>query len=146
MEHLAEAAAVRRGVVRLGRRLRQERGEGSLSPNELGVLGHLSRHGHATPGEIAAAERQRPQSLTRVFAELEAEGLIAREAGTVDRRRSVLRLTETGLRALERDMADRDAWLAGALASLGGTERGVLVLASAIMERLAHGDRTGDRP
>ncbi|KUJ40153.1 MarR family transcriptional regulator [Streptomyces sp. NPDC093228] len=146
MEHLAEAAAVRRGVVRLGRRLRQERGEGSLSPNELGVLGHLSRHGHATPGEIAGAERQRPQSLTRVFAELEAEGLIAREAGTVDRRRSVLRLTETGLRALERDMADRDAWLAGALASLGETERGVLVLASAIMERLAHGDPTGDRP
>lgn len=37
-------------------------------------------------------------------------------------------------------MADRDAWLARALASLGETERG------AIMERLAHGDPTGDRP
>ncbi|MGW2551509.1 hypothetical protein [Streptomyces sp. NPDC001635] len=43
-------------------------------------------------------------------------------------------------------MADRDAWLARALASLGETERGVLVLAGAIMERLAHGDPTGDRP
>ncbi|MFF0763179.1 hypothetical protein ACFYWH_24515 [Streptomyces sp. NPDC003737] len=38
------------------------------------------------------------------------------------------------------DMAARDAWLARALASLGETERG------AIMERLAHGDPTGDRP
>ncbi|MET8634663.1 MarR family winged helix-turn-helix transcriptional regulator [Streptomyces sp. NPDC004096] len=139
-------AAIRRGVVRLGRRLRQECGEGSLSPNELGVLGHLSRHGHATTGEIAAAERQRPQSSTRVFAELEAEGLIAREAGTVDRRQSVLRLTEHGRRALERDMAGRDARLAAALASLGDTERGVLTLASALMERLAHEDPPGDRP
>ncbi|MGW5248570.1 MarR family winged helix-turn-helix transcriptional regulator [Streptomyces sp. NPDC004129] len=137
MEHLSEAAALRRGVVRLGRRLRQERGEGSLSPNQLGVLGHLHRHGPATPGEIAAAERQRPQSLTRVFAELEAEGLIAREPDPVDRRQSVLRLTEDGRRTLARDMAERDAWLAVGLASLGETERGVLALAAALMERLA---------
>ncbi|MET8949832.1 MarR family winged helix-turn-helix transcriptional regulator [Streptomyces sp. NPDC004393] len=137
MEHLSEAAALRRGVVRLGRRLRQERGEGSLSPNQLGVLGHLHRHGPATPGEIAAAERQRPQSLTRVFAELEAEGLIAREPDPVDRRQSVLRLTEDGRRTLARDMAERDAWLAAGLASLGETERGVLALAAALMERLA---------
>ncbi|MFF4566413.1 MarR family winged helix-turn-helix transcriptional regulator [Streptomyces sp. NPDC001435] len=137
MDDLSEAARIRRGVVRLNRRLRQERGDGSLSPNQLAVLGHLHRHGSATPGEIAAAERQRPQSLTRVFAELETEGLIAREPGTEDRRRSVLTLTAQGRRALERDMADRDAWLATALASLGETERGVLALAGALLERLA---------
>jgi DNA-binding MarR family transcriptional regulator len=134
---LPEAARLRRGIVRLNRRLRQERGEGSLSPNPLSVLGHLGRHGPATPGEVAAAERQRPQSLTRVFAELEAEGLIVRAPGTADRRRSVLSLTEKGRRALERDMAERDAWLATALASLSPTERGVLELAGALMERLA---------
>ncbi|MGW3120395.1 MarR family winged helix-turn-helix transcriptional regulator [Streptomyces sp. NPDC001107] len=137
MDHLAEAARIRRGVMRLNRRLRQERGDGSLSANQLLVLGHLHRHGAATPGEVAAAERQRPQSLTRVFAELEAEGLIAREPGTVDRRQSVLSLTEAGRRALERDMAERDAWLSGALASLSPTEQGVLELAAALMERLA---------
>jgi DNA-binding MarR family transcriptional regulator len=137
MSHLPEATRIRHGLVRLNRRLRQERGDGSLSPNPLSVLGHLYRHGPATPGEVAAAERQRPQSLTRVFAELEAEGLIAREPGTADRRQSVLSLTEEGRRALERDMADRDAWLADALASLNPTERGVLELAAALMERLA---------
>lgn len=88
------------------------------------MLGHLHRHGSATPGEVAVALRQRPQSLTRVFAELEAEGLMAREAGSVDRRQSVLSLTESGRLALERDMGERDAWLAGALASLSATERG----------------------
>ncbi|MGW2745839.1 MarR family winged helix-turn-helix transcriptional regulator [Streptomyces sp. NPDC001450] len=136
MDHLSEAALLRRAVVRLNRRLRQERGDGSLSSNQLVVLGYLHRHGSATPGEIAAAERQRPQSLTRVFAELEADGLIAREAGTTDRRQAVLTLTEPGRRALERDMAERDAWLAEALGALGETERGVLALAAAVMERL----------
>ncbi len=123
--------------MRLNRRLRQERGEAGLSANQLGVLGHLHRHGSATPGEVAAAERQRPQSLTRVFAELEAAGLIVREPGAVDRRQSVLSLTEAGRTALERDMAARDAWLSGALASLSPTERGVLELAGALLERLA---------
>jgi DNA-binding MarR family transcriptional regulator len=118
--------------------LRQERGnEAGLTPNQLIVLGHLHRHHFATPGEIAAAERQRPQSLTRVFAELEAEGLIAREPGTVDRRQSVLTLTAEGRRALDQDMVERDVWLADALASLSTTERGVLELAAALMERLA---------
>ncbi|MGW7260890.1 MarR family winged helix-turn-helix transcriptional regulator [Streptomyces sp. NPDC054834] len=136
MDHLPEAARLRRGIVRLNRRLRQERGDGSLSPNQLVVLGYLHRYGPATPGAIAAAERQRPQSLTRVFAELEEGGLIVREADRVDRRQSVLTLTAEGRRVLERDMAERDAWLAGALASLSETERGVLMLAGALMERL----------
>ena len=140
MEHLPEAARVRHGVLRFNRRLRQERGAGSLSPNQLTVLGHLRRNGPSTPGQVAEAERQRPQSLTRVFAELEAEGLIVREPGTTDRRRSVLSLTEEGRRALERDMAERDAWLAPALETLSETERGVLALAAEVMERLANAE------
>jgi hypothetical protein len=36
-------------------------------------------------------------------------------------------------------MAERDVWLAEALASLSATERGVLELAGALMERLADG-------
>ncbi len=91
--------------MRLNRRLRQERGnEAGLTPNQLIVLGHLHRHGSATPGEVAVAERQRPQSLTRVFGELEAEGLISREPSAVDRRQSVLTLTVEGRRALDQDM------------------------------------------
>ncbi|MFD5796000.1 hypothetical protein ACFWIO_21150 [Streptomyces diastatochromogenes] len=69
-----------------------------------------------------------------------------RETGTVDRRQSVLTLTESGRRALERDMAERDAWLAEALGALGDTERGVLAPAATVMERLGTIDvpvRTG---
>ncbi|MGV9355853.1 MarR family winged helix-turn-helix transcriptional regulator [Streptomyces misionensis] len=143
MDHLAEAAALRRAVVRINRRLRQEHGEGGLSPNQLAVLGHLHAHGSATPGRIAARERQRPQSLTRVFADLEAEGLIVREPDPDDRRQSVLTLTEAGRRTLERDITERDIWLAAALSTLGETERGVLTLAGALLERLGTMDIPG---
>jgi hypothetical protein len=48
-----------------------------------------------------------------------------------------------GRLALERDMAERDAWLAGALASLSATERGVLELAAELMERVADTETLG---
>ena len=39
----------------------------ALSPNKVLVLAHLRHAGQSTPGQIAEAERQRPQSLTRTF-------------------------------------------------------------------------------
>ncbi len=144
--HRACAVEIRRGVVHLGRRLRQERPPASLSPNQLGVLSYLGRHGPATPGEVAAAERQRPQSLTRTFAELETEGLIVRAPDRTDRRQSLLSVTSRGSAVLAEDMANRDTWLAAALATLTDTEREVLRLAGALMERLAGAqDVTGPR-
>lgn len=142
----ASAASLRRAAVRLARRLRAERPPDGLSPNRLGVLGHLYRHGPATPGTIAAAEHQHPQTLTRVFADLEAAGLVERERSAWDRRQAVLRITPAGRDALERDVAGRDAWLAAALGTLSETERDVLRLAAGLMERLADhggGDRGG---
>jgi DNA-binding MarR family transcriptional regulator len=39
------------------------------------------------PGELAAAERLQPQSLTRALARLKRDGLVAREPDREDRRR-----------------------------------------------------------
>jgi DNA-binding MarR family transcriptional regulator len=131
------AAEIRRGANRLSRRLRAERSSDALSVNKLSVLSHLYRNGPTTPGRLAAAEHQRPQSLTRVFAELEQAGLIARSGSSRDGRQAVLTLTAAGLRALADDMAERDAWLAAALAGLSETERELLRLAARLMDRLA---------
>jgi DNA-binding MarR family transcriptional regulator len=87
--------------------------------------------------QVAAAERQQPQSLTRVFAELELAGLIIRARSEQDRREAVLSLTEAGTAALAQDMAARDAWLAAALERLSETELGVLLLAADLMDRVA---------
>lgn len=86
---------------------------------------------------MAAADHQQPQSLTRVFAELERDGLLRRVPGERDRRQSVLHLTAAGRTELSRDMAGRDAWLAEALGALSETEREVLRLAARLMDRLA---------
>jgi len=91
----------------------------------------------APPGEIAAAERLQPQSLTRVLADLEAEGLITRERDARDRRQSVLALTAAGAQALAADMGARDRWLAEAMEELTETERQVLYLAGVLMDRIS---------
>lgn len=131
------AAALRRGTTRLGRRLRAERSPAALSGNKVSVLGYLRRFGPGTPGEIAAADGQRPQSLTRVFAELELAGLITRTRSDQDGRAAVLHLTSAGLRELAADMAERDRWLAAAMEQLTDTEVELLRLAGALMERVA---------
>jgi len=91
-----------------------------------------------TPGDIAAAERVQPQTLTRTLAELESKGQIRRRADTADRRRSLLSPTEAGLRALATDMRQRDNWLSLAMTEeLTPTESRVLSLAAELMDRLA---------
>jgi DNA-binding MarR family transcriptional regulator len=133
----SDAAVVRRAVGRLARRLRLERPEHGLSSTKLSLLSHLQQLGPMSPGELAARERSRPQTLTRVLAELVEEGSISRQPDPNDRRQAVLAITAVGYEALARDMGQRDAWLAGAMArTLTPTERGVLYLAAALMESL----------
>lgn len=131
------AAGVRQGTLRLAQRLRAERAQDGLSLNKLSVLSHVYRHGPTTAGAVAAAAHQRPQSLTRVFAELERDGLISRIRDETDGRHQVLELTSAGRTALVADMVERDAWLALALAELTETEQEVLRLAGQLMDRLA---------
>ncbi|MEV4807846.1 MarR family transcriptional regulator [Nonomuraea sp. NPDC049421] len=141
MDRLEVAAETRRAVMSLARRLRAERPAHALSSNKLSVLGHLYRHGASTPTQIALAEHQQPQSLTRVFAELETEGLIARRPSEHDRRASVLDLTDGGRELLVRDMAARDRRLAAAMEPLNETEIQVIGLAATLLADLAEDRR-----
>jgi DNA-binding MarR family transcriptional regulator len=129
---------IRYGVMHLGRRMRLERGDDALSPSKLILLGWLARGGPLTPTELAARERMRPQSLTRTLASLEEDGLITRRAGTRDRRQSLVAITDKGRNAVDRDMEQRDIWLATVMAQrLSSTECEMLRLATHLMERLA---------
>lgn len=135
---LSAAAEVRRSVTGLGRRLRLERSATALTALELSVLGHLRRRGPMSPGELANAERMQPQSLTRTLAGLEEAALTLRQPDPADGRRSLLAITEHGQAALRAEMAQRDNWLATAMAAqLTTTEIGLLRLAGFLMERLA---------
>jgi DNA-binding MarR family transcriptional regulator len=91
-----------------------------------------------TPSALAAAEAVRPQSLTRVLAELEAEGLVLRRQDTADRRQFLLEATDEGREVLRRDVTARALWLDAAMkAQLSPTEQEMLRLAAQLMDRLA---------
>lgn len=135
---LAEASALRRAVMRLSRRLRAERPRDGLSLAKLAILGDLRTGGPLTAGELAALQRMQPQSLTRVLAELESEGLIGRKQDSADRRRTILTITRAGTERLVRTMRERDAWLASAIESaLTPTERAPLRIAADLLDRIA---------
>jgi DNA-binding MarR family transcriptional regulator len=88
---------------------------------------------------LAQAERLQPQSLSRLIAQLDREGLIKRRPGREDRRTLILEITAAGRQALSRDIAARRAWLEQAMGKvLLPGEREMLGLAAVAMLRLAN--------
>ena len=135
------ASELRLSVMRLRRRLANERHPGNpLSMGAMAVLGCLYRNGDLTVGELAAAERVQPPSMTRTVNALEERGYIARRAHETDGRQVVVALTEQGRTTLRADRARRDAWLARRLGDLTSGERETLRRAAPLLERLATAD------
>ena len=117
------------------RRLRAEHG---FSISQGAVLGRLDRQGTSSIGELAVAERVRPQSMAQTVADLEALGLIARRADPSDGRRVLVELTELGHRTLAEERGKREGWLAAAIAEdLGAEDQEVLRRAVELLGRLA---------
>jgi DNA-binding MarR family transcriptional regulator len=137
------AATIRRATTRLQRRLRSEAPPNGLAPAKLSVLGLLRRADRPmTPGDLATADGLQPQSLTRVLAELESDGLVTRARDASDARQFRIAITTAGDAALDADLRDRDVWLARAMVlELSPTERTVLRLAADLMERVSDLDR-----
>ena len=136
------AAELRVGVMRLRRRLAVERHpDNELSINQMGVLGCLFRHsGSMTIGELAAAERVQPPSMTRAVNCLQESGDVIRRPHETDGRQVVVELSEQGRTRLLADRDRRDAWLARRLQELTADEREVLRSAVPILENLAQKD------
>jgi DNA-binding MarR family transcriptional regulator len=124
----------------LGHLMRRLRAEHRFSLSQGAVLGRLDREGTKSIGDLAAAERVRPQSMTQTVSDLEVDGLIARRADPADGRRTLVELTEQGLQTLEQDRRQREGWLARAIAEdLSAEEQQVLMQALALLRRLAEG-------
>ncbi|MGA2454761.1 MAG: MarR family transcriptional regulator [Solirubrobacteraceae bacterium] len=122
----------------LGHLMRRLRAEHRFSLSQGAVLGRLDREGTRSIGDLAVAERVRPQSMTQTVSDLEADGLIARRADPADGRRMLVELTEQGLQTLEQDRRQREGWLARAIAEdLSPEEQQVLMQALALLRRLA---------
>ena len=135
------AAELRLGVMRLRRRLAGERHpDNELSLNQMGVLGVLARRGEMTVGELAAAEKVQPPSMTRTVNCLEESGDVVKRPHATDGRQVVVELSDQGRSRVLADRARRDAWLAQRLRELTPDERAVLRQAAPILDRLAQKD------
>jgi DNA-binding MarR family transcriptional regulator len=133
------ASSLRVSVTRLGRRLRNERDPADdLSVHHLAVLGTLGRNGPMSVGDLAAAEKVQPPSMTRTVNALVERGLIGRTARPDDKRIVVVDLTEDALRVLEVSRRRKEAWLNQRLAELTPAERQTLRDAAPILDRISH--------
>jgi DNA-binding MarR family transcriptional regulator len=122
----------------LGQLMRRLRAEHRFSLSQGAVLGRLDREGTKSIGDLALAERVRPQSMTQTISDLESDGLIARRADPADGRRILVELTDQGHATLAADRRQREGWLARAIAEdLSPPEQRVLSQALALLRRLA---------
>ena len=134
----ALSVALRVAVMRLSRRLRSERQESdTLTPNQLSVLGTLSRCGPLTIGELAAAEKVQPPSMTRTVTAMCDKGLLLRAPHASDRRQVVVSLTGLADEVIVDSRRRKEAWLNHRLRELTPAERQILRQAAPILDRLS---------
>ncbi|MCH5643182.1 MULTISPECIES: MarR family winged helix-turn-helix transcriptional regulator [unclassified Gordonia (in: high G+C Gram-positive bacteria)] len=113
-------------VVRFARRLRGRRENKLVSLTQLSALSTLHHEGPMTPGALAAAERVRPPSMTRVIASLSDLGMIKREPHPTDGRQAIVTLAPAGMEVVTEELAARKAWLSDRLRELTPDERDTL--------------------
>ena len=139
LETAALAHDLRLAVMRLSRRLRNQRVDHSATLTHLAAPSTLKRHGAMSPGELAGHERVQPPSMTRVVVALEGMGLVTRSPHPTDGRQVVIDLTPAAEELLTAEARAREAWLTDTLEQLTAQERAVLREAAVIMDELASG-------
>ena len=112
--------------IHLLRRLRRVDDATGVSAPSLSALSVLAFGGPRTLGELAAAERVRPPTMTRVVQDLERRGLVRRGSDSDDRRKTRLEATPAGARLLRAGQSRRVAALATRVSQLGSADRRAL--------------------
>lgn len=123
-----------------------------LTIQKYRVLAYLDQ-GPATPSELAYRLTVQAPTVTRLVAGLTERGYVSREVDRSDKRRSVLRLTGSGRRAIAQASTASQAALDRILAPLpardrAAVERGLQLLGGAMLEywRITHPDTQTDDP
>lgn len=131
-----DAARLRVAVLRLARRLRKHDLAG-LTPSQLSTLATVGKSGPVRLGDLAAAERIAPSTLTRLINVLESQGYVRRVADTGDARAFLVSVTDPGTDALERIKHEATSLLAEILTTLPPDQIDALAAALPALEQLA---------
>jgi DNA-binding MarR family transcriptional regulator len=130
------AERVHSAALRLLRRLRKSDTAMGLSGPKSSALSVLVFGGPQTLKDLAAAEQVRAPTMSRLVAELEAEGLATKTEDADDRRALKIAATAKGKALLEAGRERRLEVLTKQVGSLSAEERKVLARAAAILVRL----------
>jgi DNA-binding MarR family transcriptional regulator len=130
------AERVHSAALRLLRRLRKSDAAMGLSAPKASALSVLVFGGPQTLKDLAAAEQVRAPTMSRLVAELEADGLATKTADADDRRVLRIAATAKGRALLEAGRERRLEVLTKQVEGLSVVERKLLARAAAILVRL----------
>ena len=133
---LIDVARLRVAIARLSRRLRKHELAG-LTPTKLSALATVWQAGPLRLGDLAAAERIAPSTLTRLVSALEEAGYVERCAVPGDARASTVAITPRGREVLERIKQESTVLLGESLLTLTPGQLAALAAALPALEQLA---------
>jgi DNA-binding MarR family transcriptional regulator len=131
-----DVTRLRVAIARLSRLLRKHELAG-LTPTQLAALATVEQAGPLRLGDLAAAERIAPSTLTRLVSALEDHGYVQRRAVPGDARAWTLVVTATGHEVLDRIRQENTIQLADSLLTLSPDQLAALAAALPALEQLA---------
>jgi DNA-binding MarR family transcriptional regulator len=134
-----DVTRLRVAIARVSRRLRRHELAG-LTPTQLSALATVERAGPLRLGDVAAAEKIAPSTLTRLVTALEEQGYVERSPVPGDARASTLAVTAEGHAILERIRQESTILLADSLQTLTADQLTALAAALPALEQIAEAD------
>jgi DNA-binding MarR family transcriptional regulator len=111
-------------------------GSGGLSHGQLTALATVAKNGSLRMADLAGLELVSAPGMTRVVAELENRGLVARSVDPDDGRAFRIQITPEGTAAVLRARAARAQIIAALLGELDATELAEIEAALPVLERV----------
>jgi DNA-binding MarR family transcriptional regulator len=122
----------------MGRLLGASMPKGELSPMKLSALGILNRNGAMTASALASRLGIRPQSLSRILADMELAGLLSRTRDPHDTRGHILKVTSKAVSQMRAEGVRRDVLMRETMQrALTAVEIELLQLAAKALNKLA---------
>ena len=134
----ALAGELRILISQLRHRLREQTHLGDYTWSQTSVIIRLERDGPATVSALARAEGVRQQSMGATISTLEAAGLVKGSPDPVDRRQTILSLTDACREMIQASRAAKEDWLFHAIQTkLSPAEQKQLATALELLKRIA---------
>lgn len=131
------ASRLHAAAIRLLRAVRVADAEAGVSAPKLSALSVLTFGGPTSLSALARAEQVTAPTMSKLVADLEADGLVAKRADRADKRGVRIEVTAKGRTLMEAGRKRRLALLHKRLAKLTRQERALLDSAAEIMLKLS---------